>query len=224
MFWTFGVRAVAALVVGTLLYAALLRRDLAALQVRASDSEVSNPLYERAVPTGVVVGNLLFLAWTVTHSGSPRLLIVGLLFFLAFVDATRHFQRAVSLRAPLLVGFFLAGLVIHGSFQTWWIEPVLERVSDIPLFFTTLGLSAFNDNASITYLASLVPNSSEEVRYIVMSGAIAGGGLTIIANAPNPIGNSILSRFFDGGLSQFGLLASALVPVLINVIFFLVLR
>ncbi len=224
MFWTFGVRAVAALVVGTLLYAALLRRDLAALQLRASDSEVSNPLYERAVPTGVVVGNLLFLAWTVTHSGSPRLLVVGLLFFLAFVDATRHFQRAVSLRAPLLVGFFLAGLVIHGSFQTWWIEPVLERVSDIPLFFTTLGLSAFNDNASITYLASLVPNSSEEVRYIVMSGAIAGGGLTIIANAPNPIGNSILSRFFDGGLSQFALLASALVPVLINVIFFLVLR
>lgn len=224
MFWVFGIRAVAALCVATLVYAVLLRRDLAALQARGSDLEAGRLLHEKAVPSAVVIGNLLFLAWTVIHSDSPRLLIVGLLFFLAFVDATRHFQRAVSLRAPLLVGFFLAGLVIHGSFQTWWIEPVLKRVSDAPLFFTTLCLSAFNDNASITYLASLVPNSSADLRYIVTAGAIAGGGLTIIANAPNPIGNSILSRFFDGGVSQFALLVSALIPVAVNVIFFLVLR
>lgn len=224
MFWSFGVRAVAAVCVATLTYGVLLRRDLAALQRRVSNFEAENPVREKAVPMGVVIGNLLFLAWTVTHAESPRLLIIGLLFFLAFVDATRHFQRAVSLRAPLLVGFFLAGLVIHGSFQAWWIEPVLERASDVPLFFTTLVLSAFNDNASITYLASLVPNSPPELRYIIMTGAVAGGGLTIMANAPNPIGNSILSRFFDGGVSQTAVLASAAIPVIINVIFFLLLR
>ena len=224
MFHAFGLKAVGSLLVSTGAYYCIFRRDLHTLRARVSEFDVEHPIHERAVPSGVIVGNLLFLAWTIVHSHSPRLVIIGFLFFLAFVDATRHFQRAVSLRAPLLVGFFLAGLVIHGAFQAWWIEPLLQRVGDVLLFFTSLGLSAFNDNASITYLASLVPNSTPDIRYIVTAGAVAGGGLTIIANAPNPIGNSILSRFFDGGVSQLALLVAALLPVVVNVIFFLVLR
>ena len=51
----------------------------------------------------------------------------------------------------------------------------------------------FNDNAAITYLASLVPGFSPSLKYAVMAGAVSGGGLTVIANAPNPAGQSILA-------------------------------
>jgi hypothetical protein len=219
----FGLRAVGAVFLTTSIYYFLLRRELATMELKVSEFDAEHPVHERAVPPAVIAGNLLFLAWTVTHAQSSRLVIIGFLFFLAFVDATRHFQRAVSLRAPLLVGFFLAGLIIHGAFQTWWLEPMLQRIEGAPLFFTSLGLSALNDNAAITYLASLVPDTSPDMRYFVTAGALCGGGLTIIANAPNPVGNSLLARFFDGGVSQAQLLLAALVPVLVNILFFLVL-
>jgi Na+/H+ antiporter NhaD/arsenite permease-like protein len=61
-------------------------------------------------------------------------------------------------------------------------------------------LTALNDNAAITYLASLVPGFSDSLKYAVVAGAAAGGGLTVIANAPNPAGQSILvARFGDEG-------------------------
>ena len=224
MFWSFGLKAVGAVIVSTAAYYLLLRRELVSLSAQVSEFDAVHPVHEKPVPLGVIIGNLAFLSWTVVHADSARLVIIGFLFFLAFVDATRHYQRAVSLRAPLLVGFFLAGLIIHGAFQAWWIEPMLSRFSDTSLFFSSLFLSAFNDNAAITYLASLVPGSSVDIRYLIMAGAVAGGGLTIIANAPNPIGNSLLARFFDGGVSQGRLFIAALLPVLVNVLFFLVLR
>src|SRR5262249_4570834 len=116
---------------------------------------------------------------------------------------------------PLLVGFFLAGLVIHGGVQGWWIAPVLASLSELPLFFGAVLLTAFNDNALITYLATLVPNLSEAMRYAVVAGAVTGGGLTVIANAPNPAGQAILGRCFEAGISPIGLLAGALIPTAI---------
>ena len=102
------------------------------------------------------------------------------------------------------MGFFLAGLVIHGGLQRWWIAPVLASLSEEPLFFGATILTAFNDNALITYLATLVPNLSESLKIAIVEGAVTGGGLTVIANAPNPAGQSILGRFFEGGVSPFG--------------------
>ena len=44
-------------------------------------------------------------------------------------------------------------------------------------------------------------------------GAVAGGGLTVIANAPNPAGYGILKTAFpDNTISPLGLLTSALAP------------
>jgi Na+/H+ antiporter NhaD/arsenite permease-like protein len=119
------------------------------------------------------------------------------------------------LRPALLVGFFLAGLVVHGGLQGWWIAPVLNRLHEVPLFFGAAALTAFNDNAAITYLASLVPGFSESLKYAVVAGAVAGGGLTVIANAPNPAGQSILARFFPDGISAAKLFLGALIPTLI---------
>jgi predicted cation transporter len=160
--------------------------------------------------------HLLFLAWTVVNAHYPVLIIFGFLFFLAFVTATRRSQHQIALRQALLVGFFLGSLVIHGGCQEWWIVPVLKQLTEWPLMIGATILTAFNDNAAITYLATLVPNISESLKYSVMAGAITGGGLTVIANAPNPAGISILSsRFGDGGIAPLGLFLGALVPTLI---------
>ena len=114
--------------------------------------------------------------------------------FLAFVSATRLNQQAIALRPPLLVGFFLAAPIIHGGCQQRWIAPVLGSLSKWPLMIGATILTAFNDNAAVTYLASLVPGFSDAFKYVVMAGAVTGGGLTVTANSPNPAGQSILAR------------------------------
>jgi hypothetical protein len=122
----------------------------------------------------------------------------------------------------LLVGFFLAGLVIHGGLQKWWIGPILARLSEVPLLLGAAALTAFNDNAAITYLATLVPGLSDSIKYAVVAGAVAGGGLTVIANAPNPAGQAILARFFKAGIAPLGLLLGALPATCIMIVCFLV--
>jgi hypothetical protein len=50
----------------------------------------------------------------------------------------------------------------------------------------------------------------------LMAGAVAGGGLTVIANAPNPAGVALLRRgFADESIGAVGLFAVALGPTLI---------
>jgi hypothetical protein len=141
------------------------------------------------------------------------------------VSATRLNQHAIALRPPLLVGFFLAALIIHGGCQQWWIGPVLGTLSKWPLMLAAAILTAFNDNAAITYLASLVPGFSDALKYVVMAGAVTGGGLTVIANSPNPAGQSILaSRFGEAGISPLYLFLGALVPTLIAGVAFIRIR
>ncbi len=145
----------------------------------------------------------------------PALFLGGFLFFLGFCRATAAYQSRLELRTPLLVGFFLGGLVIHGGLQGWWIAPVLASLSEEPLFLGATLLTAFNDNALITYLATLVPNLSEPLKMAVVEGAVVGGGLTVIANAPNPAGQALLGRFFGGSVLPIGLAAGAILPTLI---------
>jgi Na+/H+ antiporter NhaD/arsenite permease-like protein len=83
-------------------------------------------------------------------------------------------------------------------------------------------LTAFNDNAAITFLSTLVPGFTDSLKYAVVAGAVAGGGLTVIANAPNPAGQSILKKYFENGVSPAGLLKAAIVPTAIVWLVFLV--
>ena len=119
------------------------------------------------------------------------------------------------MKSPILVGFFLAGLITHGGLQGWWIAPVLGSLGDLPLMLTATILTAFNDNAAITYLATLVPGLALTSKYAVVAGAVTGGGLTVIANAPNPAGQSILGRYFEGGVNPGKLAMGALIPTII---------
>jgi Na+/H+ antiporter NhaD/arsenite permease-like protein len=176
------------------------------------------------VPVWVIIVHLMFIVWTVVNAHHPQLFIPGLLFFLAFANITEQYQNRVNIRGSLLVGFFLGGLVIHGGLQGWWIEPVLGSLSEVPLMLTATLLTAFNDNSAITYLSTLVPNFSEGAKYAVVAGAVAGGGLTVIANAPNPAGQSILKHHFDHGVSALSLMLGALVPTIIAVSIFLLIH
>jgi hypothetical protein len=232
----FGWRAAAAIVVSNLTYFVMFRREFARLatspaqpDVERADEDADADADRGAVvpmspvPGWVTIVHLLFLAWTVATAHYPVLFLAGFLFFLGFARATAAYQSRLDLRAPLLVGFFLAGLVIHGNLQGWWIAPVLSSLSERGLFYGSTFLTAFNDNALITYLATLVPALDDRFKVAVVEGAVTGGGLTVIANAPNPAGQALLSRFFSGAIAPLYLLAGAIVPTLIAMLAFRVL-
>jgi hypothetical protein len=139
-----------------------------------------------------------------------------LLFFLGFAKAYQRHQDRLIVREGLLVAFFLAGLVVLGGQQRWWLDPLLRGMDSTTVYFGATALTAVTDNAALTYLGSLVHGLSDEFKYALVAGAVTGGGLTVIANAPNPAGFSILREHFpDGVVSPLGLLAAALPPTLV---------
>src|SRR5262249_33434501 len=141
MMANFGWKAVIAIIVSNVLYWLLFRKEFNRLRQEQHESaDDENP---RRVRWSITVIHLLFLAWTVLNAHYPVLVVLGFLFFLAFVSATRHNQQGIALRPPLLVGFFLASLVIHGGCQSWWIGPVLKELSEWPLMICATVLTAF---------------------------------------------------------------------------------
>jgi hypothetical protein len=223
----FGWRAALAICLSTACYYFVFRRELKALASRPAEADIEQPDEEAAapallpVPAWITGVHLLFIVWMVFNAHYPALFLGGFLFFLGFARATAPYQSRVELRSPLLVGFFLGGLVIHGGLQGWWIAPVLDSLSRVPLFVGAVALTSFNDNALITLLATLVPDLSDTLRYAVVAGAVTGGGLTVIANAPNPAGQALLAPCFGGTVSPLKLLAGALLPTIITAVIFI---
>ena len=220
----FGWRATLAIAISTATYFLLFRRELIALGHKPAAADIDTPDDETVgllpVPAWLTVLHIAFVGWTVFTAHYPVLFLGGFLFFLGFARATVAYQSRIDLRAPLLVGFFLGGLVIHGGLQAWWIAPVLSSLSEEPLFLGATILTAFNDNALITYLSTLVPSFSDTMKVAVVEGAVTGGGLTVIANAPNPAGQALLGRFFDGAIAPLSLLLGALLPTVIAAVVF----
>jgi len=227
MLGNFGWKAVVGILIANLSYRYFFRHEFAEL-AKQFKPEGEAELYGAPVddhrlkiPLWVSLFHMFALFWTVFTAHYTALFIGGFLMYMAFTQATKQFQSPVQLRGPVLVGFFLAGLVIHGTLQQWWIAPVLQSLETVPLMLGSTVLTAFNDNAAITYLASLVPGFSDEMKYAVVAGAVAGGGLTVIANAPNPAGQSILSPSFKDGVEPGKLLLGALFPTVIMLLMFL---
>jgi hypothetical protein len=226
MLEVFGWRSVLAIVISTLAYAGFFRTELRRLAAKPPVPDVEQPPDDTTAPTllpvpaWVTVCHVLFMAWSVANAHYPALFLGGFLFFLGFARATAAYQNRTDFRTPMLVGFFLAGLVIHGGLQGWWLAPLISRLSELPLFIGATVLTSFNDNALITYLATLVPAMDLPTKIAVVQGAVTGGGLTVIANAPNPAGQALLSRFFDDEVSPVRLFVAALVPTLIAALVF----
>ncbi len=177
---------------------------------------------ESGVPLIVSLIHLVFLSGVVVFAHHPVIFIGLFLFFLGFTKAYEQFQNPLILKEGLLVGFFLAGLVVLGGMQQWWLQPIVASLEPTALFFGALGLTAITDNAALTYLGSLIEGMSDAAKYMLVAGAVAGGGLTVIANAPNPAGVALLRQGFnDQSIGVLGLLSGALLPTAVAMVFFL---
>jgi hypothetical protein len=219
MFQHFGWRAACACTVSTLVVAGVFRKELGALDAK--------PDKGRPIPAWLTIAHLGFLGAVVAFAHYPDVFFGVLMLFLGLVTATQEHQDELKLREALLVGFFLAGLVTLGSLQAYWLKPLIGSLGGNPLFFGVTGLTALTDNAALTYLGSLVEGISDELKYALVAGAVTGGGLTVIANAPNPAGVGILNgaKVFEGeGISPLGLFLGALMPTGVAILFFWLLR
>lgn len=180
-----------------------------------------NAQTKKGVPVALTIVHLLFLLGVVIFAHHPAVFMSLFLFFLGITTAYKHYQSELILKEALLVAFFLAGLVVIGGVQQWWLQPVLISMSDNAVYFGATILTAFTDNAALTYLGSLVDGLSDPFKISLVAGAVTGGGLTVIANAPNPAGISILKKYFnEEAVSPLGLLLGALIPTLVAVILF----
>jgi Na+/H+ antiporter NhaD/arsenite permease-like protein len=193
------------------------RKELVAAS-RASLASADDAPSIPPVPGSFIALHLLLIASIVFFAHHPAIFLGILLIFLAIAAAYPEHQDRLILREGLLVGFFLAGLVIIGGMQAWWLQPLLTQMSPSAVFFGAAGLTAFTDNAALTYLGSLVQGLSDEFKYALVAGAVAGGGLTVIANAPNPAGATLLKVRFEGQIIQpMGLLLGALLPTAVAI-------
>jgi len=192
------------------LYFWFLRKDFAKLAKPSQEEEK-----KESVPFWITLVHVAFIAWTIAMAHYPPVFLGSYLLFLGFHQATRTHQYQLNLKRPLLVGLFLAGLVIHGGFQGWWIEPLIGQLSYGAMMVTGTILTAFNENSTVAYLACLLDDITPPIRYALASGLVAGGGLTLFAHAPNPAGRALLNPYFEGGISPWNLFLSALFPTLI---------
>ena len=168
------------------------------------------------IPVWVTAVHLAFLAAVVLLAHHPVMFLGLFLMFLGYVQAYEKFQSPLILKEGLLVGFFLAGLVVLGGLQSWWLQPAMSSLSPTALFFGAIGLTAIVDNAALTYLGTLIIGISDEAKYMLVAGAVAGGGLTVIANAPNPAGIALLKGGFnDQSIGAVGLLLGAAAPTVV---------
>ncbi|GFK92939.1 hypothetical protein NNJEOMEG_00767 [Fundidesulfovibrio magnetotacticus] len=217
MFLNFGWKAVIAVVVNALALTAAFWRPLARLEVRAPES------LRQGAPAWVNAVHLACLAAMVALLHHPAAFLAVLAVFVGFVAAYPEHQTELMLRPSLMVGVFLAGLVILGPPQRWWVQALITRMDSLTLYFGAMGLTALTDNAALTYLGTLVEGLSDAGKYSLLAGAVAGGGLTVIANAPNPAGYAILKQGFPGeSISPLGLAAGALAPTVMAAVAFLV--
>ena len=219
MLRTFGWKAALAVLVNATVMSWLLRRHL---RTEPTGGAAPGDAADATDSPLVAAVHLLFLAAVVALAHYPVMFIGVFLLFLGFTHAYSRYQSPLILREALLVGFFLAGLVVLGGMQQWWLEPIVEGLEPRALFFSALGLTAVTDNAALTYLGSLIQGLSDEAKYHLVAGAVAGGGLTMIANAPNPAGASLLRQGFrDASIGPLGLLLGAALPTAVAAIAFL---
>jgi predicted cation transporter len=218
MITNFGYKAAISVVICTIITAFVFKSELGGeLKDKNKHDNTMAP------PVWITLIHLIFMAGVV-FTAHHMVFFLGLfLFFLGFMKVTEEYQDAPKLKESLLVGFFLAGLVTLGGMQGWWLQEVITKLGDIVLYFGATGLTAVTDNAALTYLGSLV-ELSDSAKYYLVAGAVTGGGLTVIANAPNPAGFGILKDAFgEKGITPVGLLLGALPATFVAILCFLIL-
>jgi Na+/H+ antiporter NhaD/arsenite permease-like protein len=215
MLSTFGAKAAIAVLVNAAIVTWLFRREIVAKAPGDAGTGTAR------VPAAFVLVNLLLLAAVVFTNHHPEAFMGIFLLFLGLSEAYRRYHGRLLLREGLMVALFLAGLVVLGGQQQWWLQQVLSQLDETALYYGATALTAITDNAALTYLGSLVEGVSDDYKYSLVAGAVAGGGLTVIANAPNPAGFAILKDHFEErSISALGLFLAALPPTLVAIVCF----
>ena len=214
MLSNFGWRAIIIVLVNSLSVTFYFQKELKEIK--------SKPIQENLIlPKSTIVVHLLLLSGIVYYSHHPVIFLSIFLFFLGITNAYPKYQNKLLIREGLMVAFFLSGLLVLGGQQQWWLQKILSEMSLDAIYFGATALTAIADNAAITYLGSLVDGMSDQFKYALVAGAVTGGGMTVIANAPNPAGFSILkNNFEDGAISAIGLFVSAILPTFVAILVF----
>lgn len=202
--------------------AVMINASFAAFVLRSELGKMTSPKVATVAetPAWLIAIHVLFLGALVFFAHYPVMFLGIFLFFMGFVSITSEYQDELRLKESLLVAFFLAGLVVLGGLQKWWLTPTLHALGDIEVYFSAAALTAVTDNAALTFLGSQIESLSDSFKYYLVAGAVAGGGLTVIANAPNPAGFSILqSSFGNSRIKPIKLLIFALPPTFIALLF-----
>lgn len=209
----FGYKAIIAILISTSLYSYYFRKELNGKIAKKENNERPH--------SWLIVIHLLFLVAVILSAHHPKVFIAAFFLFLGLMMITHSLQDKLKIKESLLVGFFLAGLICLGTMQAWWIRPLLTSLGDHALFIGATTLTSITDNAALTYLGSLI-DIGESSKYALVAGAVAGGGLTVIANAPNPAGFAILGESFGTeGIKPMRLILWALIPTIIGMSCFL---
>ncbi len=215
VFRNLGFACIIAVTVNTAILVVYYKKHI--LQLRPLNAEPT------AIPPWITIGHVVLIALSVFFLHQPKVLILLLILFVGFVQLTRTFQEKLRWKEASFVALFLTGLLVLGTFQRWWLEPVISDLGEKIIFFAAVALTAVVDNAALTYLGAQVPNLSKAAQWALVSGALAGGGLTILANAPNPIGFALLNPLFPlRTLSSAKLFAAAAIPTAVAVVSFIV--
>jgi Putative Na+/H+ antiporter len=215
MLHEFGLRVVPVVVVNAAVITLLFRKTLATVPADDHDATLRPP-------AAITLLHLALLATIVVFAHQPEVIMGLLALFLTQARWLARHQDRLLLREALLVAVFLAGLVVLGGLQGWWLQPLLADLAPRPAYLGATALTAVTDNAALTYLAAQVPDLSPHLGYYIVAGAISGGGLTVIANAPNPAGLALLRPHFPGqSVHPAGLLLAALPPTLLVMAVFL---
>jgi hypothetical protein len=213
MLTNFGWRTAAAVLTNSLILTFIFRKELISLK-----DSIFN---EDSVPTLVLVVHFILLLGVIIFNHDLIIFLGIFIIFLGVANSYNQFQNKLIIKESFLVSLFLAGLVILGGLQKWWLQPFLTSLSPNQIYYAATALTAITDNAALTYLGSLVDGLSNEFKYALAAGAISGGGLTVIANAPNPAGYSILSKNFENNVvSPLYLFLAALAPTVVAIIFY----
>lgn len=218
----FGWKAALAVVINASVLTFLMRKELVVAGEHAHEQARAHSDERAPIPWIVILIHLAFLASIVIFAHHPAVFIGLMMLFVGYCTAYEHYQDKLMIKEALMVAFFLAGLIVLGGLQQWWLQDLLAGLSPAMLYWGATALTAITDNAALTYLGSLVEGTNEVWRYMLVAGAVTGGGLTVIANAPNPAGFSILKGCFpDEAISPKYLLLAALIPTLVAAAMFL---
>jgi len=220
IFLHFGWKSALAVALNSFLFATFFNKDLSVNCLsmeqffeKINDEKNKNNIFVSAI-------HLLFLILIVLSAHDPAVFMGLFILFLGVFVITQDQQSHLRLKESLLVGYFLAGIIFFGAFQTWWLQPLLSSLSDSWMYFGSVALTAVTDNAALTYLGSQVEGLQDSVRYALVAGAISGGGLTLIANAPNAAGYSLLNEKFQGRVvSPLYLFLAAIIPTCVAILF-----